>query len=418
VSRPAAPEAGGAPAPADGGKASAACSVKGWSVVPALPADCQGLCQADSFVDRLPKLSWLPRPDWCSGCMALDTPWAKTDAQRQRAMDGYLVATGAGPDLMEVGMFTNDNEGMLGLYDGELKPHAGFYGLDANCGRLAAMRFSHDGKLGAHVMQTVGKPQAFYQTALATADAVFQPQSLAFTWPTSVVGQLAINDMWFSSQRQVIDLTGNLWVSDLEHPAQKVASVPGAPVGEYAFAEVKGEDVFVSRWVQGATDWYVYHESGLVPFLGGARLDVKQLVTDGRDMVWIEGSNPVAPTAGGAPWPTFSHYALYRSPYTTDPNKLTRELLADDVHPTLSYLVLANGYVVGTYLIQQPVYRSAALVVRVSDHQAFTATVPGGYSWGYQLYPTPTELWGPVTAGPMITFETLARFPYSELPRR
>ena len=84
---------------------SRACALKGWSVVPALPADCRGLCQADSFTKRLPKLSWLPRTDWCPGCQALDTPWATTDAQRQRAVDGYLVATGAGPDLMEIGMF-------------------------------------------------------------------------------------------------------------------------------------------------------------------------------------------------------------------------------------------------------------------------------------------------------------------------
>jgi hypothetical protein len=317
---------------------------------------------------------------------------------------------------MEIGMFTNEVAAIIGLYDGQLQPLAAFYGLDSPCGRVA-LRFSHEGNLGAHLMQTIGKEQFHYQATATTAHALFEPQNLSFTWPTSVVGQLAINDMWFSSKREVIDLSGSLWVSDLAHAAQQVASAPSAPAGQYAFAEVSGEDVFVSHWVQGASDWWVYRPTGLVRLVGGPGLDVKQLVTDGKIMIWVEGSNPVAPNAG-SPYTTFSHYALYSSPYTTDPTKLERTLLADDVPRTLSYLVLANGYVVGIYLISQPVYRSAALVVRLADQQQLTAVVPNGYSWGYQLYPTATELWGPVTPGPMITFETIARFPYSALQAR
>jgi hypothetical protein len=307
-----------------------ACAVQGWSVVDALPEDCRGVCQPDSLTSRLPILAWNPRADWCAGCFALDTPWATSDAQRQNAVDGYLVATGAGPDLVEIGMLTNAVDGIIGLYDGQLQPHAAFYGLDDSpCGRVASLRFSHDGTLGVHLMQTVGKEQFLYETSPQSASALFEPQNRAFMWPTSIVGQLAINDMWFSSQRQAIDLTGSLWVADLSaQSAQQVSKVPGAPAGEYSSAEVAGADVFVSRWVQGASDWWVYHPAGLTRLLGGAGLDVRQLVTDGKTIVWLEGSNPVAPEAGVGPM-VFSHYALYRSAYTLDPSKIQRELVAD-----------------------------------------------------------------------------------------
>jgi len=77
-------------------------------------------------------------------------------------------------------------------------------------------------------------------------------------------------------------------------------------------------------------------------------------------------------------------------------------------------LVLANGYVAGIYLSSQPIYRSAALAVRLADGWSKTSTLPNGYSWGVEVYPAATELWGSVTDGPMAEFETVARVPYTQ----
>lgn len=50
-----------------------------------------------------------------------------------------------------------------------------------------------------------------------------------------------------------------------------------------------------------------------------------------------------------------------------------------------------------------------------ADGEQLRCELPNHYSWGYELYPAEHELWGAVTSGPMISFETVARVPYSQM---
>jgi hypothetical protein len=90
--------------------------------------------------------------------------------------------------------------------------------------------------------------------------------------------------------------------------------------------------------------------------------------------------------------------------------------LVADVPRDFGRLVIANGRATGIYLISYPVYRAGAIVVDIGDGVARRSELPLGYSWGYELYPAADALLGPVTTGPMIKFETVARVPYGAMP--
>lgn len=211
----------------------------------------------------------------------------------------------------------------------------------------------------------VGDAQWFFSTAPGEASRLFDA-SPALTWSTAVVGEQAINDLWFSESQVVMDLSGSLVIGDrASGEATPVNSLGGASGRAFSSALVVGADVFVSSWQGGRT----------------GRCD------------------------------------LYRSAHTNDRAKLAPALLTADV-PPLSQLVLANGRLVGIYMIAPPTVRAGALEVDVASGEVLKSELPNGYSWGYELYPAEAALWGAITAGPMIAFETIARVPYSSLIAR
>jgi hypothetical protein len=56
------------------------------------------------------------------------------------------------------------------------------------------------------------------------------------------------------------------------------------------------------------------------------------------------------------------------------------------------------------------------MVVRVADGRAWMAQVPPGWSWGYHLFPSATELWGAVTRYYAASkYETILRMPYEQM---
>ena len=215
---------------AAGGSSTRNCSLAGWTTVAALSDDCHGVCEPDVLALRLPKLTWTEKPEWCSGCFTLDTPWASTDAQRQSAVDGTLRALGPGPDFIKLGMFPDATSALIGVYDSQSQPVAGFFvdgtirlrpSLVASILARGQGRRASDAETGS---------QFFSQAAIERAPHLFDPSDRAFEWTAELVGMRAINDMWFSDQRQVIDLSGQLWVADLSsQSATQVSAVPGAP---------------------------------------------------------------------------------------------------------------------------------------------------------------------------------------------
>jgi hypothetical protein len=78
--------------------------------------------------------------------------------------------------------------------------------------------------------------------------------------------------------------------------------------------------------------------------------------------------------------------------------------------------VLQNGYVTGIYTTSESPTRTGAITVRLRDGRAWRSVLPPGYSWNPSLFPSETELWGPVTNGPaLLGSQTLARVPYAEM---
>ncbi len=395
-----------------GSQAVRRCSRAGWSALPALGSDCLGVCQPDSLA-QVPKLEFAARSGWCQGCLLLQTPWAT--ATPEAAVAGGIRGYGPGPDWVNIGIWLDDGKtGIVGLYDAGLKATAGFF-VDTvqsqPCGRLASVKFSGDGELGAHLVSRIGEAQRLYVVAGKDAPSLFDGEP-RFTWTSSVVGRQAINDMWFSSDNVAMDLSGSTWIGQASTAlAVEVQKLPGAPAGEYSHARVQGSDVLVSNWSGGRTRWLAYTGGKLRALLGDTGRDIRDLVTDGKVIVWLEGSQPTTPANGVV---QFARYDLMKSPYQVDAKLLQPSLLAANV-PPLSNLVLANGYVAGIYLPDAAVVRAAAFVVGLVDGQARRYELPNNYSWGYELYPAEAELWGAITAGPMVTFETVLRVPYSQM---
>ena len=90
--------------------------------------------------------------------------------------------------------------------------------------------------------------------------------------------------------------------------------------------------------------------------------------------------------------------------------------LLKDVPASLGWLRLANGFLSGMYLTKatDPI-RSGALVVELASGRASRSELPDGYSYGYGLFTSASELWGAITPGPLLHFETYIRVPYGSL---
>jgi hypothetical protein len=312
--------------------------------------------------------------------------------------------------------------GIIGLYGSDGKPVVGYRVWiqqdSAPCGRISSLKFSAEGDVGAHVLATVGAAQPFFMTETGDSARLFsRPPS--FIWTPEVMHSQGINDMWFSRQVVAADVSGVLWIGDIgTSTARRAADLQDAQPGAYQDAQVVGTDVFVSRWVDGRTEWLLARNGGLSKFLGGDSLDISTLVTDGRVIVWMEGRDP-EPTGDSVRPLRFASYSLLSAAYTLEPSKLVPRVLVNSAPADLWYLTLANGYVAGIHLISPPdaPYRAGAIVADLDGGTARSADLPGGYSWGYEVYPAEDGLIGPITTGPMIHFETLARMPYGAMSK-
>jgi hypothetical protein len=155
----------------------------------------------------------------------------------------------------------------------------------------------------------------------------------------------------------------------------------------------------------------------MTPFLGGPNVDIDRFATDGKWMVWDEGTN-LAPDSSGRL--VGQRYDLYRSPFTTDPTQIQRQLLVPNTHFFLGYTTLANGTFTGTfvpYVDAGHAVHTDAFVVNVNTGQAWVSDLPDDYVWGDQNYPTATELWGTISVDHNVSAYayTVARVPYADM---
>jgi hypothetical protein len=395
-----------------------ACQREGFHLIPTLPAGCEGVCFADDAARTLPRLVFDAGDQWCRGCTALETPWATAPEEKARAVDGSVRAVGPGPTWLKLPMFVG-KDGIAGIYGQDGTAVAGFNVHiqgegEEPCGRMASLRFSVRGELGAHLLERVGNDQFFFGRPMAQASRLFAPPP-KLTWRAdTVVHRQGINDMWFSTTKVAIDLSGTVWLGDLASGATQAAmDVPGAAPGNYYTAFVVDDDVFVARLVGVRTEWWVLSKGSLAPLLQDEARDMRGLASDGTWLVWVQGEQP-EPTSDPFLPIVYRRHSLMRARYTVDAAKLAPELLLADVPPDFSYLAVANDRVVGIYLLDTTVYRAGAIVVPLDGGHALNANLISG-SWGYELFPAADTLWGPVTTGPMIYFETFVRYPYSEM---
>jgi hypothetical protein len=310
---------------------------------------------------------------------------------------------------------------MVGIYDRAGVALTGYsVSIQADgepCGRIASLKFSRAGDLGAHLLERVDTAQTFFVAPTSDATKLFN-EAPAFVWTTSFMRGQGINDMWFSDSVAAIDASGVVAIADLRTgTATRAMDLPGAiATGDYYLAEVFGGDVFVARMVEGRTEWWVRRDGRLESFLAHPERDMRELVTDGEVLVWVEGRDP-GPAPSDSVYPIqYGKYAVMKARYTTRASELAPEVLVADVPRDFGRLVIANGRATGIYLISYPVYRAGAIVVDIGDGVARRSELPLGYSWGYELYPAADALLGPVTTGPMIKFETVARVPYGAMP--
>jgi hypothetical protein len=394
------------------------CKEDGWHLIPLLPAGCEGICVADDPAKALPSLTWSARADLCPDCTALDTPWATTDAERQNAVDGVFRAFGPGPTRFRLGMPKSDG-GVLGIYSESGSPLVGYRvkiqpDAEEPCGRIASAKFSADGDFGAHISAMLTDPQdLFVADADATARLLTRPPT--FVWTREVMQGLGINDMWFSRQLAVADVSGVLWLGNYDtRQATRVSDLEAAPAGQYSTAQVVGSTAFLAHEGAGFTEWLVARDGRVSPFLGDAGHDIAALATDGASIVWVEGNDPMPTNKPDAPLRFNSHH-LSGADYTTDAAQLRPRVLLENAPAGLSYLTIANGYVAGIYLVDTKAYRASAVVVRLKDGKAFEANLPSGYGWGYEVYPAATALLGPIGKSAMLKFETVLRMPFSAM---
>ena len=369
-------------------------------------------------MSSLPTLSFRPRDEWCAGCATLDTPWAKTAEEKENAVEGVLRAFGPEPTFLRLGI-PRPNGGMVGIYGADGKPITAYSVRiqvnDPPCGRIASLKFSRTGELGAHLLERVGSSQPFFYSKIESARSLFDGEP-TLVWSDASMRGGTINDMWFSDSLVAADASGAIMVGDPATGTITAASdVPGAAAGDYYSAEVWGSELFVARSIEGRTEWWTRRNGRLEPFLANTERDIRELVTDGTWLVWVEGRDP-GPAAPNNPNPVeYAHYALMKAPFARRSADVVPETLVADVPRDFGHLVIANGFVTGIFLISYPAYRAGALVSQISSGTTRRSELPNGYSWGYELYPGRSALWGPVTTGPMITFETIAKIPYDAM---
>jgi hypothetical protein len=380
-------------------------------------AACNGLCVPIDLSKAVQPTTWSERGELCSGCKTLATPWAVQPSEKRDAVGASVFATGSDPDYSV--LILNEPLHTLAAYDASGRPVAAFrtdYSQQSPCGRLLGLKFDA-GRFGAYFLRRVGEPHQLVVGDPKRLGELMRSREVSFTFAKSDVGQSGINDFWFSSSEAAIDLSGNLLVQNRNATASlRPQTLPGAGPGEYTHAQVSGSSVFVTRWHGFESSVLVLAAAKLEPLLGETGQDIQEFVTDGEVMVWKQGRDPISAPPGSTPPLTFEHYDLMLAPFTTSRTELRPRVLLKDAPASLGWLRLANGFLSGIYLTTttNPI-RSGALVAELASGRVLRSELPGGYSYGYGLFTSATELWGAITPDPLQHFETYARVPYAAL---
>lgn len=395
----------------------AACVVPGWRALARMPVECGGLCVPNDVTVSAPPVVWEPRPAYCLGCLGLATPWATSEEQRQSAVASTVLAVGSKPDMFALGF--NAPISAFVVFDSAAQPLAAIrtnYEQQVPCGRVDGLALTPT-SVGVNFMRGVADDRELLVEPLSDVARVMSDAGVTLRWPKSLVAGVGINEMWLSSELAAIDLSGDLLIGQLKTgDITRASRLPGAPTGQLARARLNGAAAFVARWTGSGSDWWLVRGQEIAPFLGDASDDIDDLATDGQVLVWKRGTEPVAAPLGSPRPVIYQRYDLMTAAYTEDPSQLKPQLLLPNIPKTLGYLRLANGYVTGTYYIPSVTpQRAGALVVRLADGEARESELSSEMNWGFGVFSTATEIWGAVTASPLVRFETYARAPYASM---
>jgi hypothetical protein len=373
----------------------------------------------DDVEQRVPTLTWSRRADWCEDCSALDTPWATTEEQKQSAVGMRVDGNGASPSLFIATIRMPDGSANT-VFGSDGVPQVAF-SIDTDqprpCGRVWGLQLGRDGLIGAWFVAHVTDDYEFLLVPNSEPGRLMESADATFTWKSEFTRGRGINDLWFSRDLIVADFSGSIGIGDTRSgEAIEINEHATGLAGSYNEAQVVGRTVFASRYTGDRSEWFVIEEGRIRPFLGDEQHDVDFLVTDGETIVFKQGVDPYDSPAGSLRRRLYARYDLYRARYTADPASLAPELLMRDVAPGLYHARLANGYLAASYLTAHEPREGGAMVVRVADGRAWMAQVPPGWSWGYRLFPSATELWGAVTRYYAASkYETILRMPYEQM---
>ncbi len=390
------------------------CPWEGWYVSPRMPAGCNGLCVPDDPKLRIPHLTWVSREDWCAGCKRLETPWLETSVLMPKAVGPGIQGHGASPDLVTLALTMGDKS-EIGAIFGQDGWAINGWRVDYNqeCGRVHGGVFSVDDMVAADFL--TGAFDAEYMLIVPASQAATLASSTAssITWSDSFLNHRAPNEFWFSSSTIAMDLMGHMAIGRIKTGQTFLLSDldAGPQGGQTGFAQVTGDAVFFDHFDGQQSDWWVYNNDSVRPFLGGADVNIRLLATDGQWLVWHQGTQPYIQNGQK----TFSRYDLYWSPYTTDAASLQPKLLLANTTPDVGEPTMRNGYFAAMYHTHWAPDTSAAIVVRMSDGKAWRSILPEGYSWCDTQYPASDELWGPATKGALGNGQTVVRVPYSSM---
>ncbi len=397
-----------------------ACQWPGWYASPALPKGCLSVCIPDNVTARVPALKWDDRSDWCPGCQWLEPSWWPGAKPGNSApVSPGIDAFSAGPDLVEFGLHNPDKSFTVAMYDASGNPVAGVR-VDVNaCTTLGGITVGQDGTTGMRY-QSLSSNQRWMLRPMNRAGELMLATKPTFAYSDAFVGQNTPNQSFFTKD-WIVDAFGGNFMSLVDvkaGTAQKIAGMPGAPPGEYDSAVISGNAVFVQAFTDKSS-WFVVQNGVAKPFLGGPSVDIERLATDGKWIVWNEGTQ-LAPDPADPSRMLAQRQDLYRTPFTTDASKIQRQLLVPDTPLFRGFPTFANGYFTGTFHTTTDAgsaLHSDALVVEVDTGRAWKSDLPQGYVWGDRNYPTPTELWGAISPNPIVTDKayTIARVPYADM---
>ncbi len=385
----------------------------GWYRAPGLPKGCFSGCVPDDPALRIPALKWDARDDWCPGCKWLETPWWPDPQAQDRPAMSSVRGFGAEPDFFYFGMRQPGGGDIVALYSAQGRAVMGVRGGPAICGSAVLVAGQDNKTVGMNYRAAHLTDERWLLRPADRARELLTATQPDFAYTDAFVGNDSSEGSWLTADWIVDEFTGFLALADVKTgTASKVDTMPGALPGEYDRAVISGDAVFVMHFTN-KSDWMIVQDGVIKPFIGGPDVDVDKFATDGKWIVWNEGSqlsydpkNPDRLVSG--------RYDLYRSPFTTDPSKLQRQLLVSGTHQFYGYATLANGLFTARFF--STVGAGEALVVDVSTGRAWTSDLPQGYSWGEQNYPAPSELWGTIApTGNDEYASAVVRVPYGDM---